>query len=405
VTRRAAPLWEIFAAFLRLGCTAFGGPVAHIAYFHEEFVRRRKWLDHESYAHVVALCQLLPGPTSSQVGLIIGFLRGGWVGAMLAWLAFTLPSSIVLVALALNVLKLGVAITEAWVHGLLVAAVAVVAGAIATMSRALCPDRPRKIVALGAGCAAVAFPASSAVQLALIAIGATYGWFCIDVVSRGPKPLPIVISRTWALVCALVFCSLLVGLPLAPHVARNGPLGVFGAFFTAGALVFGGGHVVLPLLGTRVVPPGWVAPDVFIAGYAAAQAVPGPLFSFAAFLGAAMHGPVSGVSGVGGAVLALVAIYLPSFLLIGSVLPAWNGLAGRTSVLRALAGVNAIVVGLLLAALYEPLWVSAIRFPADVLLASLAFIMLKVMDWPPWVAVIFCAGAAQMLTSLAHVEV
>jgi chromate transporter len=391
-----AALGEVFWSFLKLGFTAFGGPVAHLGYFNAEFVRKRKWLDEAAFAHIVALCQFIPGPTSSQAGMIIGLIRAGVPGAAVAWLAFTLPSAIALTAFAFGAGRIPNAAGSPLIHGLTIAAVAVVALAVSTMSRSLCPDLPRKAVALAVAAAILLLPAGGAVQLAAIAAGALYGRFFIKPPAEGALGIPVSGNRTLALLCAAAFAGLLVAFPFAERLAPNGPLRVFGAFYESGALVFGGGHVVLPLLQARVVPPGWVSAETFLAGYGAAQAVPGPLFAFAAYLGAAMHGPISGI---GGAAFALVAIYLPSFLLLAAILPFWNGIVRIPWVVAALQGVNAAVVGLLLAALYQPLWVNAIRSPGDVVLALAAFLLLAVWNRPPWLVVIFSAFAAQALAS------
>jgi chromate transporter len=395
--KTAPPLAEVFSAFLRLGVTSFGGPIAHLGYFNSEFVVRRKWLDADTFAQVVALCQFLPGPASSQVAMIIGLIRAGVPGAALAWLAFTLPSAIALVIFAFGIARVPGAQTAAWIHGLLVAAVAVVAVAVATMYRSLCPDIPRKALALAAAAVMLLTPASGLVQLEIIAAGAVYGRWFMRSPAKKTTPLPVVGNRFSAALCALAFSALLLGFPFAQRLGDDGALKVFGAFYESGALVFGGGHVVLPLLEARVVPPGWIGTDAFLAGYGAAQAVPGPLFTFAAYLGAAMHGPVTGITG---AVLALFAIYLPSFLLIAAILPVWNGLIRNPGVVTALQGVSAVVVGLLLAALYQPVWVSAIRVPADLALALLAFLLLDVLKWQPWLVVVSSALAAQALNAL-----
>ncbi len=382
---------EVGAAFLRLGVTAFGGPVAHLGYFNAEFVERRRWLDQETYAQIVALCQFLPGPASSQVCIIIGLSRAGVLGGALAWLAFTLPSAIILTAFALGVARIPGVANAAWLHGLLVAAVAVVAVAVSGMYRSLCPDVPRKGLALIAAAAITVLPASGIVQVCAIVAGALYGRFFITAAPASTKPIPAIGNRTSAITAGVAFLALLAGLPLiAPFT--NGVVSAIAAFYESGALVFGGGHVVLPLLKARVVPPGWIGQDAFLAGYGAAQAVPGPLFTFAAYLGAAMHGPLSGVAG---ATVALLAIYLPSFLLLAAVLPFWNGIIRNPNVVAAVAGVNAAVVGILLAALYQPVWVNAVHAPLDVALAVLAFAALAVWKWPAWLVVVLSAGAMQ----------
>jgi chromate transporter len=381
-------LLEVFLAFLRLGLTSFGGPVAHLGYFNAEFVRRRKWLDDETFAHVVALAQTLPGPASSQVGMMIGLLRAGLGGAAAAWAAFTLPSAIALTAFAFGVGRVAGIERSGWIHGLLLAAVGVVALAVFTMFRSLCPDLPRGAFAAAAAAAMLLLPPHPLAQLALIAAGAAFGALVLPPPQKAPPAFSIPIPYSVALACGAAFFALLFGLPLLARAAHAGPLDAFEAFYESGALVFGGGHVVLPLLDARVVGPGWISAPSFLAGYGAAQAVPGPLFTFAAYLGAAMHGPVTGVSG---AALALFAIYLPSFLLIAAILPFWNRLIERRSVLSALRGVNAAVVGLLIAAFYKPVWTSAIRSPADVAIAALALLLLGPGKAAPWAVVTFCA--------------
>jgi chromate transporter len=394
---RGSPAPEVFLTFLRLGVTSFGGPIAHLGYFNNEFVRRRRWLDESTFAQIVALCQFLPGPASSQVGIIIGLIRGGALGAVLAWLAFTLPSAIALVAFALGIARIP-GVTEApWIHGLLIAAVAAVAVAVSSMYRSLCPDVPRKVVAFAAAAVILLSPASGLVQLAVIALGALYGLFFVTPPEKTTQEIPVTVGRGVAVVLGALFVILLVGFAIAPQAVPPGWPRVLAAFYESGALVFGGGHVVLPLLQARVIPPGWVSPGTFLAGYGAAQAVPGPLFTFAAYLGAAMHGPASGV---GGAALALFAIYLPSFLLIGAILPFWNTLIRNRSVVAAIQGVNAAVVGVLLAALYQPVWVTAVRTPGDAALALLAFLLLDVLKTAPWLVVGVSAAAAQLLHAI-----
>jgi chromate transporter len=387
-------LSEVFAAFLRLGLTSFGGPVAHLGYFNAEFVRRRKWLDDETFAHVVALAQTLPGPASSQVAIIIGLQRAGLAGAAAAWVAFTLPSAILLTLFALGLGRVAGFENSGWIHGLLLAAVAVVALAVANMFRTLCPDVPRAAFAVAAAIAILLLPPHPLAQLVLIAAGATFGALILRSPGQLPRPLHIPIPRSVAVGCGIAFVALLVGLPPLARVVHAGVLDAFAAFYESGALVFGGGHVVLPLLDARVVGPGWISAQSFLAGYGAAQAVPGPLFTFAAYLGAAMHGPMTGI---GGAAIALFAIYLPSFLLIAAVLPFWNRLVQYARVLAGLRGINAAVVGLLLAALYTPVSTNAIHAPPDAAIAVFAFMLLAVGKAPPWSVVAFCALAGQLL--------
>jgi chromate transporter len=377
----------------RLGLTSFGGPVAHIGYFREEYVGRRKWVDEATYVDLVALCQFLPGPASSQVGMAIGITRAGLLGGVAAWLGFTLPSAIALVAFAYGVRSLGVA-DAGWLHGLKVVAVAVVALAVWAMARSLAPDRERASIAILAATGALLWPTGLG-QVTIIAVAALLGWrlFQVDGTPASTHTQVPVGRRRGACMLALFFV-LLVALPIARHLTGSPPLAVFDSFFRAGSLVFGGGHVVLPLLQAEVVPPGWVTNEEFVAGYGAAQAVPGPLFTFAAYLGAVM-GPRP--NGVGGAALALVAIFLPSFLLIVGTLPFWDILRARADFQGALRGINAAVVGLLLAAFYHPVWTSAIRGPRDLALAMVAFGLLAFWRTPAWLVVVLAAAGGALL--------
>jgi chromate transporter len=387
----------VLAVATRLGLTSFGGPIAHLGYFRQEYVVRRRWVDEATYADLVALCQFLPGPASSQVGIAIGVTRAGLLGGVAAWVGFTLPSAIALVAFAYGVRVLG-GIDAGWLHGLKVAAVAVVALAVWGMARALAPDRERATIALLAAIAAILWP-TGAGQITIITAGALVGLrflpgAAVPVAARSGGP----VGRRLGVAALAVFSGLLVVLPAARQLVPSHALAVFDSFFRAGSLVFGGGHVVLPLLQAEVVPPGWVTGEQFVAGYGAAQAVPGPLFTFAAYLGAVM-GPAP--SGVSGAALALVAVFLPSFLLVIGVLPFWDDLRGRPSFQSALRGINAAVVGLLLAALYQPVWTSAIRVPADVALALAAFGLLAFWKAPAWAVVVFAAAGGAVLSLLA----
>src|SRR5437899_2499762 len=338
---------EVLWVATRLGLTSFGGPIAHLGYFREEYVRRRKWLDEDAYADLVALCQFLPGPTSSQVGIAIGILRAGLPGALAAWLGFTLPSAIALVAFAFGLQWLGV--TDAgWLHGLKIAAVAVVANAVWGMARSLAPDRERATIALLAAVVVLAWPGAPG-QILVIVMAGLIGWrFLAGARAEQRVPLTTSIRRRTAIASLTVFFVLLGALPVLRQVISSQALVVLDSFFRVGALVFGGGHVVLPLLQAEVVPPAWVTNEEFVAGYGAAQAVPGPLFTFAAYLGAVMRPRPNGLAG---AVIALVAIFLPSFLMSVGALPFWDALRGRSSFQAALRGINAAVVGLLLAAL------------------------------------------------------
>jgi chromate transporter len=385
---RRGGVGEVFAVFLRLGLTSFGGPVAHLGYFHEEFVVRRGWLDEKSYVDLVALCQFLPGPASSQVGIAVGLSRAGYPGALAAWLGFTLPSAVAMVLFAYGVSVVGDAAGSGWLHGLKVAAVAVVAQAVLGMARALAPDRERATLAVAAAAIVLAFP-SAAGQIGAILLGAIAGITLLrGDATTGHASLPLAVSRSVAAGALVVFFVLLIGLPLASSVVQSQSLALFDAFYRAGSLVFGGGHVVLPLLQAEVVPRGWVSNDAFLAGYGAAQAVPGPLFTFAAYLGAVMGPPPNGWVG---ALLCLVAVFLPSFLLVIGALPFWEDLRSRPAAQAALKGVNAAVVGLLLAALYHPVWTAGITRAADFALAAAAFLLLFMWKTPPWLVVILCA--------------
>ncbi len=386
---------EVFTAFLRLGLTSFGGPVAHLGYFRAEIVGRRRWLDEAVYADIVALCQFLPGPASSQVGVSLGILRAGVPGGLAAWLGFTLPSAIALILFAYGVGIAGDVSHAPWLHGLKIVAVAVVAQAVWGMARNLCPDRPRVTLALCAAILALAVPTSLG-QVAVIAAGGLIGWRLFREPARtGDVTLGITLSRTGAIASLCAFAVLLIGLPLLAAGAGSHALDLFSRFYRSGSLVFGGGHVVLPLLQDAVVPPGWIGADRFLAGYGAAQAVPGPLFTFAAYLGAAMTPRPNGWAG---GLLCLAGIYLPSFLLLLGVLPFWDGLRRRTDVQAALRGVNATVVGLLLAALYNPVWTSGIQSPRDFALGLAAFLLLVFWKVPPWLVVLLGAGTTSALS-------
>jgi chromate transporter len=386
----ADPIGSIFAVFLRLGLTSFGGPIAHLGYYRTEFVERRRWLSEAAYADLVALCQLLPGPASSQVGFAVGLSRGGLLGGVAAWLGFTLPSAVAMVLFAQGAAALTGPLSAGMLHGLQVAAVAVVAQAVWSMAVSLCPDRPRATIAVVATLIVTAAPTAIG-QIAAILAGAAAGaWLCREVPAAARSArLSIPVPRSLAVAALAVFALLLIGLPIAAAVSPGPALAMATAFYRAGALVFGGGHVVLPLLHASVVEPGWVSEDAFLSGYGAAQAVPGPLFTFAAYLGAIMTGWV-------GAALCLVAIFLPGLLLVVGVLPFWASL-GRGALMRAsLRGVNAAVVGVLLGALYDPVWTKGIGGPADFPLALVAFALLVIWNAPPWLAVLVSAagGAA-----------
>ncbi|TDX65183.1 chromate transporter [Methylosinus sp. sav-2] len=394
------PALEALLAFLQLGLTSFGGPIAHIGYFRAEFVERRKWLSETAFADLVALCQFLPGPASSQLGFILGMSRAGLLGGFSAWLGFTLPSAVALVLFAYCVSQLGDVAHLSWLHGLAIVAVAVVAQAVWGMARSLCPDRERATIALAAMILTLALP-SAAGQIGAIVGGGLIGWLLLPQRSA-PASAPIsagFIGRRAGLASLALFVLVLIGAPILAATTGAHWLAIFAAFFRSGALVFGGGHVVLPLLQQAVTPPGWIGSDAFLAGYVAAQAVPGPLFTFAAFLGAAMREPPNGWAG---AILCLVAIYLPSLLLLLGVLPFWDAVRGRSAMRSALAGVNAAVVGILTGALYTPVWTSAVFSAADFCLAATAYLLLVFWRAPAWLVVLFGALGAVAIDSFGR---
>lgn len=382
--------WAIFLIFLRLGLTSFGGPVAHLGFFRQEFVDRRRWLSDEGYADLVALCQFLPGPASSQVGLAIGLSRGGYTGALAAWAGFTLPSVIALIAFAMSLTAFGQGLPEGLLAGLKLAAVAVVAQAVWQMAQKLCTDSARSTLMVLAAALMLLFP-SAWIQLAIIVAAALAGRTLLPATTGdATDDLPVHTRRSTAVGAGAVFLLLLFGLPL---VASSGyGLALIDTFYRAGSLVFGGGHVVLPLLQAEVVPAGWVDNHTFMAGYGAAQAVPGPLFTFAAFLGATME-----PGGVYGGLLATLAIFLPSFLLVITALPFWQLLRVKPGIRAALNGVNAAVVGLLLAALYDPVWTSAVDGPSDVVLVLLSFSALQIWRVPVWLVVLLTPLAGVLI--------
>ncbi len=389
--------FEVLRVFTRLGLTSFGGPIAHLAYFHDEFVVRRKWLEEKMYADLVALCQFLPGPASSKIGIAVGLSRAGYPGALAAWAGFTLPSALALVLFAYGVATFGDALGSGWLHGLKVAAVAVVAQAVLSMMRSLAPDRERATLAVLAAALVLAIPSVWG-QVGAILIGGLAGVTVLRI--QAPTDhvaMPHAVSRTAAVVAIVLFFAILFGLPLLLAVFPNHSIRLFEAFYRAGSLVFGGGHVVLPLLQASVVPPGWVTNDAFLAGYGAAQAVPGPLFTFAAYLGAVMGPAPNGWLGAG---LCLVAMFLPSFLLVIGPLPFWDDLRRQDWARSALRGVNAAVVGLLLAALYNPVWTAGITSGGDFALAIVAFLLLFMWQTPPWLVVAISAAGGALLAAL-----
>lgn len=370
-TRKGSPI-EVFWAFLRLGLTSFGGPAAHVGYFRAEFVDRRRWLDDAAFAELVALCQFLPGPASSQTGIALGLMRAGGWGGVLAWAGFTLPSAALMILLGLGAPHLGGALAMGAIHGLKLAAVGVVAQAVWGMAKTLTPDRTRAALALIA--AALAALLAGPGQIAALAIGALAG-LALCKPGQSDLRLPdIRVPRAVAVAALIAFFGLLA-LSLTPGALPYQPVRSAEAFYRSGALVFGGGHVVLPLLQDQVVRPGWVSQERFLAGYAAAQALPGPLFTFAAYLGVQLQ---PGPNGLAGGLVALLAIFLPGALLLVGVLPFWRTLAGRASVRAGMMGANAAVVGVLGAALYNPVWTSAVIRPIDAVLAAAAFVALTV---------------------------
>lgn len=375
---------SIFLIFLRLGLTSFGGPVAHLGYFRQEFISRRGWLSEAAYAELIAIAQFMPGAASSKVGMAIGLSQAGYRGALAAWLGFTLPSALLLMAFAVGLAEQGERLASGALHGLKIVAVAIVAQAVWGMARALCPDTPRRLLILVAAAVALLVPGAAG-QLVVIVGAALVGVALLDAKAQTlADPLPITISRRAGALWLALFALLLVGLPLLAHLADTPLLSLFDVFYRTGALVFGGGHVMLPLLQAEVVSNGGLSNDLFLAGYGATQAMPGPLFTFAAFLGTAMAGLLGGL-------LCLVAIFMPSFLLLVGVLPFWARLRTRPRLQAALAGVNAGVVGLLLATLYHPVGTSAIGGLLDFALVLLALVALMAGKLPPWLVVV--AGA------------
>ncbi len=390
---------EVLRVFFKLGVTSFGGPIAHIGYFREEFVVRRHWLDEQAFVDLVALCQFLPGPASSQVGFSIGLMRAGYAGGLAAWTGFTLPSAIVMVLFAYGAGALSGPLGAGLLHGLKLVAVAIVAQAVYGMARTLCPDRERASIAVAAALI-ILFSTSSIAQIGSIVLGGAAGlWLC-----RGAPPaiadhLAVPVSRTAGLVALSAYFVLLLGLPILRSLEPAQGLAVFEAFYRSGALVFGGGHVVLPLLREAFVTPGWVSDDVFLAGYGAAQAVPGPLFTFAAYLGAVVKATPHGVPG---AALGLFGIFLPGILILLGTLPFWDTFRKRAGAQAAMRGVNAAVVGLLGAALYNPVWTTSVKTPGDFAVVLLGFVLLMVWRTPPLVVVVISALSGMALALLGR---
>jgi chromate transporter len=395
--RSGSPL-EVLLAFGKLGVSCFGGPIAHIGYFREEFVVQRRWLDEHAYADLVALCQFLPGPASSQVGFSIGLMRSGYLGGVAAWTAFTLPSAILLLLFAYGANALQGPIGTGLLHGLKLVAVAIVAQAVWGMARTLAPDRERASIAVIAALI-ILFSSASVAQMGAIALGGVAGlWLCRTALpaSTGEGHMSITVSRPVSLLCLAAFFLLLFGLPVLWTWSHSQGVALFDAFYRSGALVFGGGHVVLPLLREATVTPGWVSDDVFLAGYGAAQAVPGPLFTFAAYLGAVMK-PLP--HGVAGATISLIAIFLPGILVLMGTLPFWETFRRRARAQAIMRGVNAAVVGLLGAALYNPVWTSSVKGPGDFGIALVGFVLLTAWQAPPLVVVAISALGGIALAS------
>lgn len=394
-TTATLPIWSIFWIFLKLGLTSFGGPIAHLGYYRNEFVLRRRWLDDARYGDLVALCQFLPGPASSQVGFALGVLRGGGLaGGLAAWLGFTLPSALLMFAFALGAAHLAGPSAAGLVHGLKLVAVAVVAQALWGMARTLTPDRQRIAIGLAA-IATVVLADGPAGQLAAIAGGALAGyWLCRGTLAQPDGDLSMPVSRRAGIAALVLFAVLLCGLPLLLRLMAYQPLALFDAFYRAGALVFGGGHVVLPLLQAETVASGSIPNQTFLAGYGLAQAMPGPLFAFAAFLGAQAGMTANALAG---AAIALLALFLPGLLLVHGTLPFWDRLRRHAAARRAMMGANAAVVGILGAALADPVWTGAVFDLGDACVALAGFVLLTRAKAPPWIVVILSAAAGVLL--------
>lgn len=388
--------WQVFWIFFKLGFTSFGGPVAHLGYFREEFVHKRRWFSDQSYADLVALCQFLPGPASSQVGLSIGLSRGGYSGAFMAWLGFTLPSALALILVALAYQNFSESLPNGILSGLKIVAVAVVAQAVWGMANSLCQGKLKMTLMILSACVVLLFPTALTMILLIVAAG-LFGYFTLQSESNtSPESLNIPIGSVASRVWMLLFWLLLLGLPLSVALFPNTYLAVIDVFYRVGSLVFGGGHVVLPLLEAETVASGWVSPEAFLAGYGVAQAVPGPLFTFSAFLGASMQ---EGIGSILLGLTALAAIFLPSFLLVFAVLPYWENLRKSQKAQSALAGINAAVVGVLLAAFYDPVFTSGIKEVEHFAFALITFAALVFWKLPPWLVVLLSAIAGGLLLS------
>ncbi|MBM7664819.1 chromate transporter [Solibacillus kalamii] len=382
-------LIEIFLVSTRLGLTSFGGPTAHLGYFHEEYVRRRKWMDEKSYADLVALCQFLPGPSSSQVGIGIGIMRAGIIGGITSFIGFTFPSVVALIAFALLMTGFGVG-NAGWIHGLKIVAVAIVAHAIIGMAKSLTPDLKRKAIAILALLVTILWQTAFS-QVGVILIAAFIGFLLLKQENDGgvvQSRFPV--SKQVGAICLLLFVGLLVALPLLKEATGSYWVAMFDSFYRSGSFVFGGGHVVLPLLENEFVPTGWMSEEAFLTGYGVTQAVPGPLFTFAAYLGTVMNGWQGGI-------IATVAIFLPAFLLVIGALPFWDQLRNHPKITGAIMGMNAAVIGILIAALYSPIWTSSILEVKDFALAVVLFSMLAYWKMPPWIVVVTGAVAGLVL--------
>lgn len=398
-TSRLTNLLTIFAVALRLGLTSFGGPIAHIGFFHQEYVVNRRWLSERRFSDLVALCHFLPGPTSSQVGIAVGITRGGLLGGLLAWIAFTAPSAAILIAFGFGVTEFDNLLEGSWLNGLKIAAVAVVAQALWGMSTSLAPDKTRATIAIISAIAILLSPIAFTIVIVILIAGA-YGWFRFHhyVDEPSTEDNTYAIPKTLGITFAILFFLLLIGLPLIRVFLDDiDILNIFDGFFRSGSLVFGGGHVVLPTLESETVANGWLTAEQFIAGYGASQAIPGPLFTFSAYLGTVMN---IGPGGIPGALIALIAIFLPSFLLVIAILPFWNQLSQANNVRAALVAINAAVVGILAAALFDPVWTSSIKEPQDFALAAAAFGLLMFWKLPSWLVVILCAVAGVGLAAI-----
>lgn len=390
--------WHVFLVFFRLGLTSFGGPIAHLGYFRTEFVERRCWIDDRGFSDLVALCQLLPGPTSSQVGMALGLKRAGWLGLLAAWAGFTLPSAIALILFAFGIIQYQGWIESGWVHGLKIVAVAIVAQAVWNMAKSLCPDLPRAALAVLAALLTLILPTATG-QIAAIVVGGLLGRWRLTLSQQTLSQAYVYpVSRTLGIVALLLFFGSLIALPLWAAVSGSSSVALLQGVYYSGALVFGGGHVVFPLLHAAVIPSGAVSSADFLAGYGAVQAVPGPLFAFAAYLGAVAQGPLHGW--LGGFVL-LAVIFLPAYLVLIGALPLWQSLRHRQGIQTTIAGINASVVGILLSALYDPVWTSAIHSTADFVLALTAFGLLVYCGLPPVLVVLIAALGGWGILSFA----